>query len=352
MPELPVGAPAVLRAQAAVAQDVDLVGVGGRHVHVTELPAVDAEDRIQIRFVDLAPALAAVVRAVDLAAHDRAAVRPRRLVVHERVDDLRIARRHVQARAAHRARRQPARDLLPRPPRVRRLVEAAARPAHELPRPGVERLRVRRVHRHVDHARVVVDGEHVLPRPAAVGRLEHPALGVGRPEVPDGAHVDHFGVLRVDDDLPDVLRVVQAHVAPRPARVGGLEHARAGVRVAAVARLRLARAHPDDVGVGGGDGDVANREGGFVLEDGRPGEAVVHRLPDVARADADVDRPRVAGRRRDCLHAGAGLHRPDRPPAHAPVGRRLVHPDVRVPRLQAGLGGRRLRTVGAARGGG
>ena len=97
VPELPVGAPAVLRSQAAVPEDVDLVGVVGRHAHVAELPAVDAEDRIEVLLVDLAPALAAVVRAVDLAADDVAAVLPGRLVVDVGVDDLRVVRRHVEA---------------------------------------------------------------------------------------------------------------------------------------------------------------------------------------------------------------------------------------------------------------
>ena len=350
--ELLIGAPAVLRAQAAVAEDVDLVLVVRRHAHVAELPAVDAEDGIEILLVHLAPALAAVVRAVDLAAHEVAALRPGRLVVEERVDHLRVARRHVEAGAPHRPRRQPARHLLPRPPGVGRLVEAALGPAHQLPRPGVERPWVGRVHRHVHDTRAVVDREHVLPRRAAVGRLEHAALGVGRPEVPDGAHVHHVRVARVDDDLPDVLRVGEAHVPPRQAAVGGLEDARAGVRVAAVARLRLARADPHDIGVGGGDGDVADREGGLVLEDRRPGEAVVDRLPDVARADADVDRARVAGRDGNRLDAGAGLRRAGRAPPHALEERGRVHADVRVPRLQTGLGGRGLRAGGAARGGG
>ena len=54
-----------------------------------------------------------------------------------------------------------------------------------------------------------------------------------------------FGVLRMDDDLADLERLLQAHVLPGLAAVGGLVDA---VAVGdGVARVVLAGADPDDV---------------------------------------------------------------------------------------------------------
>ena len=59
-------------------------------------------------------------------------------------------------------------------------------------------------------------------------------------------------------------------------------------------------------GIGGGDGEGADRSGGLVVEDGVPGAAVVGGLPDAAIADTDVEDVGLGG------NSLGGLVRPAR----------------------------------------
>ena len=146
---------------------------------------------------------------------------------------------------------QAAAEARPLPAAVGRLPDAAARAADvEVPRLArqfvrdrVEHVRVLAAHHEIDDARLVVDEERLLPRLAAVLGHEQAALGVGREEVAHRGDVDDVRVLRMDEDARDVVRVAQAHVRPRLARVGRLVDAVAGVRAARL--VGLAGADPD-----------------------------------------------------------------------------------------------------------
>src|SRR5262249_53482527 len=132
----------------------------------------------------------------------------------------------------------------------------------------------------------VADRQHLLPGLAAVGGFVQPAVAAGVPERALGGDVDHVGVARVDDDAADVLRVLQADVAPGLAAVVGAVDAVA-VGDAALAVV-LRGADPDDVGVLRVEGDGADGVRALVIEDGDPGGAGVAGLPDAARSGRDV----------------------------------------------------------------
>src|SRR5262249_54470064 len=145
-----------------------------------------------------------------------------------------------------------------------RRLAAVAVEAVALPLPGgdVERVRLGRVHDDVNHAGLVIDVVDLLPGLAAVGGLEQAALRVGAVEAAQRADVDGVRVLGVDHNLADLEGLLEAHVLPGLAAVGGLVDAVApGNRVA---RVGLAGADPDDVLVGGGDADVADGDGGLL----------------------------------------------------------------------------------------
>ena len=97
--------------------------------------------------------------------------------------------------------------------------------------------------------------------------------------------------------------------------IGGLVDAVALDDVAA--QLRLAHADVDDVGIGGRDGDGADR-GGLqrLVGDRRPGRAAVGRLPEAAAGGAEVvfERPGVAAGRAGRSSAARGA---DAAPAQA-----------------------------------
>ncbi len=122
-------------------------------------------------------------------------------------------------------------------------------------------------------------------------------------------------VRRIDDDATDGARILEPHVRPGLAAVGALVDAVAPAR--ALARVRLAGAHPHREGRRGRDGHGADgHHRVHVVEDGRPRRAVVGALPEPAAGGGDVDRVGLAlhpcdG---DVVDAAAGVHGADGPP--------------------------------------
>ena len=172
--------------------------------------------------------------------------------------------------------------------------------------------------------------EDVLPRLAAVVGAEDAALLVRAPQVTHRRNVHDVRVARMDEDAPDVLRGVEAHVAPGVPGVGGLVDA-----VAPAGRLpvlRLPGADPDQVWVGLVEGDVADGAGRLVVEERRPRGAVVLGLPDASGPGRDVEDLRL---RLDDGEVGDA-------PAHE-RGADLAVLQVRDGGLEGGLGGCRGR---------
>src|SRR6185312_9030687 len=112
------------------------------------------------------------------------------------------------------------------------------------------------------------------------------ALPAGRKERSLRGDVHDVGVARVDDDLADVLGLLEPHALPRLASVDRLVDA--VTEVGGPLRVVLARAEPEDVGVLRIDDDAAAVEGAAVVEDRRPRDAAVDRLPHAAERRRDV----------------------------------------------------------------
>ena len=128
--------------------------------------------------------------------------------------------------------------------------------------------------------------QHLLPGLAAVGGLVEAAVAAGAPQRSLGGDVDDVRVARIDDDLADVLGVLQADVLPADAAVARAVDA---VAVAdAALGVVLAGAHPHGERVVGVEGQAADRVGALVVEDRRPGDAGVGRLPHAAGGRGDV----------------------------------------------------------------
>ena len=231
-----------------------------------------------------------------------------------------------------------ARDLLPRLAAVGRLEEAAAGAAARhlvldavgLPQRREHHVRVLPIDLDVDGAGLVVAEQHLLPRLAAVGALEDAALVARLAVAAEVGDEDDVGIGRMDADLRDRVGVREADVGPRLAGVGRLVDAVARLDVAADARL--AHADEDDVGIGFGDGDGADRRAlDLAVGDGRPALAAVGRLPQPAADGAEVRLVLPS------FHAGYG----DRPAA---ARRADAAPLVGLQdgRIEEGTGARRL----------
>jgi hypothetical protein len=182
----------------------------------------------------------------------------------------------------------------PRLPGVRRLPDAAAGTAAvEAPgraaaliRRAVQDVRVDRVHDDVGEARVLVDELRERPVGAAVRRLVEAALLVRSEQVPDRGDVEDIRVLRMDDDARDALCLLQPHLLPRLAGVGGLVDA--GAERGALAVVRFARADIHDVRIRRCDRDVADRRDRLLVEHGRERRPVVDGLPHATGRERDV----------------------------------------------------------------
>ena len=126
-----------------------------------------------------------------------------------------------------------------------------------------------------------------LPAVAAVGRAEDAPLLARHPVFPERRDVDNGRIGRMDADLGDPVRVAEPDVLPGGARVAAAVDAVAGQDVAADAGF--AGADEDEVGVGFGDRDGADRgRGDLEVGDGVPVLAAVGGLPEAAAGGAEV----------------------------------------------------------------
>src|SRR5207244_3452455 len=109
------------------------------------------------------------------------------------------------------------------------------------------------------------------------GAAEETALFVRAVRMAQRGNKNDVGVFRIDDDGTDVARVFQSEVLPCLASVHRLVHAVAIADVAANAGL--ARTHIDDVVIGRGNGDAADRSDRLTVEQRLPAHARVGGLP-------------------------------------------------------------------------
>src|SRR5262249_34896336 len=117
-----------------------------------------------------------------------------------------------------------ARAVESRPGPVRGRIDVPGR-ASGLPEGREDDVRVAGVEHHFDGAGVAVRPQDLRPARSAVARLEEAALCVGAVRGPERRDVDDVGAARVPLDAADLLRVAQAHEAPRLAAVARAIHA-------------------------------------------------------------------------------------------------------------------------------
>ena len=296
--------------------------VGPGHLFPAVAPVEGAEEAVLRLATSAAPATA------------ESLVGTARFRLHKRVDDIPVLAEDIDADPSLVALGKTFAELGPAVAPVERTVDAASGTAPVEPPAGAlalvhrgeDRVGVARVHGEVDRAGVFVDVQDLLPRLAPVLRSEDAAFLVRPPQIAHRRHVHDVRIARVDEDAPDVLCAFEPHVPPCVSGVGRLVDPVAPAGGLAV--LRLSGAHPDQVRVRLVQCDVSNGAGGLVVEERRPGSAVVHGLPDPAGSGRDVEDLRL--RLDDCEVGDAPAHqgRPD-----------AAVLEVRDGGLEGGLGG-------------
>jgi hypothetical protein len=140
-------------------------------------------------------------------------------------------------------------------------------------------------------------------------------------------HENAVRVPWIDEHRADLPRVPQPEVLPAASGVGRFVDAVADRQVGPLEAF--AAADVDDVRIGRRDGNRADRLRRLIVEQRRPGVAVVGRLPDAAVVDADIEDVRLLGDAGGA-HRAAAAERADVAP--------LEHPEQCLPagRLVAG----------------
>ncbi len=241
--------------------------------------------------------------------------------VDDRVDTIRHRRRDRDTDPSRFVGQPVAAKLRPRVAAVRRLVEPGAgsvrrridapRRAARLPQRRVDDLGVAGLEREIHRTCVLVLAEDLLPRVAAVLRAIHAAFGVRSVRMAERGDKQQIGIVRIDDDARDLLRVAQPDVRPGLPCVVGLVHAVALRDVAA--HVGFAGADVEDVRPRRRHGDRTDRADGLSVKDGLPRASRVECAPDSAvdRAEEKLVRlVRDAGDGEDA----AGAERADAAP--------------------------------------
>ena len=338
----PEGAPAVVRHHQRAPEHVDAVHVGRVDAHVR----VVHRARVGVRH--LLPRVPAVERTEEPAprrpsAPSEALARCPRLGLDQRVHDVPVPAEDIHPDASLVAIGESLGQFRPGVAPVQGAVEPAPRSAPVEAPPGAPPLvhpredgvGVARVHRHVDGAGVLIDIEDPLPALAPVLRPEDPALLVGPPQIADRRDVHDIRIARMDEDAPDVLAPLEPHVPPGLPAVDRLVDAVPPARRLPV--LRLPGADPDQVRIRLVERDGSDGARRLIVEERRPGSAVVLGLPDPSRARAYIEDLRLRLHHRDVRDAPTHERRPE-----------LAILEMRDGRLERGLG---MRVPGGEQGG-
>ena len=173
---------------------------------------------------------------------------------------------------------------------IRRRVDAPRRPSR-LPQRCVNRSWISRFERQINRARVFVMKQNFLPTLSAIFRAEHPSLLVRPVRMPQRGDENLVYVSRVNDDSPNLPRVLQPDVHPRFAAVRGLVHSiPVGNRRA---HVRLARAHVNHVRIRWHYRDCSNRSNRLRIEDGLPRPPRIIRLPNASAHASKIENLRL-----------------------------------------------------------
>ncbi len=166
-----------------------------------------------------------------------------------------------------------------------RTIESAARTAARQSPRGAPRLpqrceknvRVARIKRDIDAARVLILAQNFLPGLSSVGGAEDAALGIRAERVAQRSHVDNIRILGIDNHFPNCTRVMQAHVFPGLSAINCFVNSISMRDVAPNARF--ARSHIHDVRIRRRNRQASNRGDCLLVENGSPSHRAVGRLP-------------------------------------------------------------------------
>src|SRR5258706_5264349 len=174
----------------------------------------------------------------------------------------------------------------------------------------INNVRIRRINRHIRHARVLADSQHRLPVLPTVASLVKPAIPARPPQRPLRRHINNFRIPRINHHPPNVLGLLQPQILPilpaviRPINSVPIRHTPLAVT--------LTRPHPNHCRIIRIKRHPSDRIRSFLIEQRSPRRAIVHRLPHSARSHAHVILNFVSRIHRNRHHSPGSHRRPNR----------------------------------------
>ncbi len=151
---------------------------------------------------------------------------------------------------------------------------------------SIQHVRIIPVHGQVDHSDFLVIVQDFPPGFSSIRGFKHSAFLIGGKKMTLCGHVDDIRVGGMDKDSPDMMRIFQSHVGECLAAVCGFINPVAPVRAPGCGVL--SGPHPEDVRIGGSQGDVADREDILVVKERLKCRSVVGRLPQPAVSSGHI----------------------------------------------------------------
>ena len=158
--------------------------------------------------------------------------------------------------------------------------------ALSIPHCSDNRIWVRGVHDHVDHASLVVHKQDFLPCFSAVRRFVDAPFVVRSVEATERSDVNDIGVFRMNQDSTNLVRLLESHVFPSGAAIGRFINPIAiGDRVA---RICFTCSDPNNVGIVGVHCNGTNRNRFLFIKLMRDSRSMVDGLKDSTGSRSDV----------------------------------------------------------------
>ena len=142
---------------------------------------------------------------------------------------------------------------------------------------GVHDVRVRRVHVDFVDACVFTDVQNLVPGLATIQRLIEATVAAGSPQRSLRRHDDIVTVIRMDQDLANVLAFFQPYSSERSTAIGRLVESIAIANTSL--RVVFAGTNPNRKAIRWVDSHATDRVRTVVVEDGSPGDSRIFSFP-------------------------------------------------------------------------
>src|SRR5439155_26610759 len=148
------------------------------------------------------------------------------------------------------------------------------------PHVRINSLRVSRIKLEIDSSGVFVLIQNFLPCEAAIEGTKNASLRIGPIRMAEHAGENPVGIVRVNDDSPNLLSIAQSEMFPGTAPIKRLINYVAGRKIRPA--KAFAAAHVNHVRIRCCDSQSADRASGLIIKNGIPSVPIVRCSPDAA----------------------------------------------------------------------